>query len=95
MEPIIVNGSFTIENVGSLQEQMRAALANGTASQSIEIDLAQVSEFDGAGMQLLLAFQHAVSSAGAQLNLINMTEVVAASLQRFDVAQRFGNQELL
>jgi len=93
MKPVVINSSFTIENVGDIQEQMRASLSRHNGEQKIDVDLSEVTEFDGAGMQLLLAFHQATQKMGVQIQLNNTPEVVSAALTRYNVISQFNNQE--
>ena len=95
MKPVVINSSFTIENVGDIQEQMRATLARHNGEQKIDVDLSEVTEFDGAGMQLLLAFQQATQKMGVQIQLNNMPELVSAVLTRYNVISHFTPEESL
>lgn len=95
MKPVVINSSFTIENVGDIQEQMRAILARHSGEQKIDVDLSEVTEFDGAGMQLLLAFHQATQKMGMQIRLNNMPEVVSAALTRYNVISHFNAMEPL
>ncbi len=93
MKSVVVTGSFTIENVSDIQEQMRSALARYNGKHRIEVDLSEVTEFDGAGMQLLLAFRKAADKAGAEIDMGDLPDIIATTLRRFDVISRFTTQE--
>ena len=93
LKPVVISNSFTIENVGDIQEQMRATLSRHNGEQRIEVDLSEVTEFDGAGMQLLLAFQQITRKMEIQIQLNNMPELVAAALKRYNVIGDFNPQE--
>ena len=93
MKPVVISSSFTIENVGDIQEQMRATLARHNGEQRIDVDLSEVSEFDGAGMQLLLAFHQAGQKLGLEIHLNNTPELVNAALTRYNVISLFTHQE--
>jgi len=92
MKPIVICSSFTIENVGGIQEQMRGTLARHNGERQIDVDLSEVSEFDGAGMQLLLAFAQASQKMGIHVQLTNIPESVGSALARYNVMSHF-NQE--
>jgi len=93
MKAIEIDGSFTIERVGDIQEILRAALAHHSGSRVVEINLNGVTELDGAGFQLLLAFAHAVEKTGTHLELQQIPEHIQTVLDRYDVTSRFTHKE--
>jgi len=93
IKPTVMNSSFTIENVSDMQELMRGILSRHNGEQLIEIDLSEVDEFDGAGLQLLLAFSAAAKKMGSHIQLNNLPERVAAVLTRYNVSDHFVRRE--
>lgn len=88
MKSVVIEGAFTIENVGDIQQQMRAVLAGPVNSHQIDVDLAAVTEFDGAGLQLLLAFSQIVLKLGSTIELRHPPEFVEAVLTQYAVLKR-------
>lgn len=89
---LAIAGNFSIECVADIKARMDALLMQAQAGQ-VALDLSDVQEFDGAGMQLLLAFDQAVRAGGLQLQLLAPAPAVTGVLQRFGLAARFGLQE--
>jgi len=88
---IDIEGSFTIENAGNIQEKMREALGKVSGESQLALDLKNVTEFDGAGLQLLLAFEQASEKLGAKMNLKNIPEHISAVLERYGLSDRFAS----
>lgn len=88
MSVIPIDHNLTIECVGALRERLGQALAaHGGAA--LTLDLGQVAEFDGAGLQLLLLFGHAAARAGSALTLRHPPQGVDALLRQLGLAQRY------
>jgi anti-anti-sigma factor len=73
-----VRGEMTIYGAAALKEDLFAALQQET--QLCTLDLAQVSEFDTTGMQILLMAQRACAARGLSLALANPSEIVRETL---------------
>ena len=73
-----VRGEMTIYGATALKEALFAALERET--QISTLDLAQVSEFDTTGMQILLMAQQACAARGVSLVLANPSEIVRETL---------------
>jgi len=93
LKPVVISSSFTIENVGDIQEQMRTTLSRHNGENKIDVDLSEVTEFDGAGLQLLLAFHQVTQKMGVQIQLNNTPELVGNVLTRYNVLSQFQPQE--
>lgn len=65
-------------------------LGFATAACEQEIDLAQVSEVDTAGIQLLLLAQREAVRAGGRLHYVNHSEPVLEALALLNLAADFG-----
>ena len=89
MSRIAVSGALTANEVARLQPGLQQALQSGLAQGAVEIDLGEVSDFDGAGLQLLLGFWHAATESGCDVILVDTPIVVATVLDEYDVADRF------
>lgn len=75
---IALEGEFTIQNAVQMRERLLAALA---ASETVELDLAGVTEFDSAGLQLLLAAGKSAKAAGRLLRIVATSPSVAEVLE--------------
>ena len=82
--------ALTIYQIRESQEILIDALVQSKQEQGvIELDLVQVADFDGAGLQLLLALACSAKARGQLVSLLNMPACVERILQEFDVANRF------
>ena len=90
---IPIDGSLTIECVGELQELLRNELGQCGAT-TVTFDLTEVTDIDGAGLQLLLAFAKALEKVNAQLRLQHAPEKTQQILAKYGVANRFLQGEL-
>lgn len=87
--PIAIVGELTIYRVAEIKAVLDAALHTCDGSSAITLDLAAVSELDAAGMQLLMAFERAVTAAGGTLALTHTPAPLFVQLTQYDVAGRF------
>jgi anti-anti-sigma factor len=78
---------MTIAHAAAWHEALVQALAGGDGD--LRLDLASVSDFDSAGVQLLLATRHSLLQRGAALH------IVAASTAVGDALATLGLQDLL
>ena len=83
-----VEGEMTIYRATELKETLLQAVA---AQPVVEIDLSAVSEFDSAGLQLLVLAKRAAQAAQRELRLVNHSPAVVDVLQLFDLAAFFGD----
>ena len=93
MKPIVFEGSLTIERVSEMQEQLRSALVGHSGLSLMTLDLAEVREFDGAGLQLLLCLARVTERMGMQLALANPSQAIENVLRQYDVLKRFASKE--
>jgi len=61
-----------------------------TDAQSWQLDLAEVAEMDGAGLQLLLLAQRELTAAGATLQLVAHSPAVAQVLELCHLSETFN-----
>jgi anti-sigma B factor antagonist len=87
-----LGGELTIYAAAPLKDALQAALAAAT---ELEIDLAEVSEIDSCGMQLLAAAKRAATEAGKTLRLMNHSATVIDLMELYDLAGWFGDPLVL
>jgi len=85
--PLSIEGELTVFTVHALKDRMMAALAQSSA---LQVDLSEVSEVDGAGIQLLLAAKREAQQRGGTLSLIGQPPQFIAALELTDLASEFG-----
>ena len=90
MPPIPLAGELTIYRVTEFWTLLRAALPPGRADQRpVVLDLRNVTEFDGAGLQLLLTLARWATDQGSTLELSAAPGFVLSMLEAFGVTGRF------
>ena len=85
---VIPESELTIYTAGEFKASLEGALAG---CDSLEIDLAEVSEMDTAGLQLLLAAKRKAQSSGKALTLKGHGEAVLHALELCGVTRDFGD----
>ena len=75
---LVIDGELTIYTVAELAA---ALLPEMGATPRVQLDLSQVTEMDGAGVQLLAVVQREASAAGTVLTLTDQSQVVKQALQ--------------
>jgi anti-sigma B factor antagonist len=83
-----IEGELTIYRAAELKQTLLAAVA---ANEAVEVDLSQVSEFDSAGLQLLLLAKREAGATGRSLRLVDHSPAVVEVLELFDLAAHFGD----
>ena len=83
-----VEGDMTIYRATELKDTLLQAVA---AQPVVEVDLSAVSEFDSAGLQLLMLAKRVAQAAQRELRLVNHSPAVVDVLQLFDLAAFFGD----
>ncbi|AHL33544.1 sulfate transporter [Pseudomonas brassicacearum] len=72
-----IDGELTIYTAADLAAQLLPRLG---ATPQMELDLSQVTEMDGAGLQLLMMVQREAPKAGTQLTLTGHSNAVTETL---------------
>jgi len=72
--------------------ELKAALLSSLQEQpELELDLASVTEFDSAGMQVLMAAKNFARAAGQELRLHNHSAAVLELIEIYDLASWLGD----
>lgn len=88
MNSLRIEGELTIYRAAELKQTLLAAVAEHA---ELEVDLSQVSEFDSAGLQLLLLAKREAGAAGRTLRLVDHSPAVVEVLDLFDLVAHFGD----
>jgi anti-anti-sigma factor len=88
MTTLRIEGELTIYRAAELKQTLLAAVA---ANEAVDVDLSQVSEFDSAGLQLLLLAKREAGATGRTLRLVDHSPAVVEVLELFDLAAHFGD----
>jgi anti-sigma B factor antagonist len=91
-ECITMTGELTIFTVSELWQSLQQPLSSG---KEVQIDLLGVSEFDTAGIQLLMVAKQLVQKSSGSLCFLNHSQTVIDGLQLFDLAGYFGDPLVL
>lgn len=87
-----IEGDVSIYTVGELKSQLLQAM---TQHPALDLDLAMVTEIDGAGVQLLMSARKQALAMGQTLTLSNHSMPVLEMWERLDLAAWFGDPLIL
>jgi anti-anti-sigma factor len=73
-----ISGEMTVHAAAALNQELLAVL--GRHPRATQLDLSEVSEFDTAGLQLLLNARRFAAANGGALQLADLSQVVHATL---------------
>lgn len=85
-------GEMTVYNAASMKTSLMQALHN---CKEMEIDLAEVSEMDSAGFQLLLLAKREAGNLNKPLRLMNHSEAALEVINLYHMAGHFGDPIVL
>jgi anti-sigma B factor antagonist len=83
-----LTGEVNIYKVSDLKTSLLAVLVQAA---EVELDLAEVSEIDSAGVQLLIALKKEAVSRGCALRLTNHSAAVFQLFELYNLAVYFGD----
>jgi len=89
---IAVDGEMTIYTALALKDELLSPLAQ---CETLEINLAGVSEIDSAGLQLLIVVKTAAKARGKKLRITGHSPAVLDILDRCDLEGFFGDNVLI
>ncbi len=96
MAEVKLSGELSIYQVGALKHQFQQALLQSMHEQSaLEIDLAELTECDGAGLQLLLSVSKSAAEIEISVHLLHASPTVQEMLSIYGLSNRFVNKEAL
>jgi anti-sigma B factor antagonist len=87
-----IKGELNIFTAAELRLQLLEALATGT---EIEVDLAQVSEIDSAGLQLMLAAKREAAGRNVALHFTGHSPAVCEALELCKLSGQLGDPVLI
>jgi anti-anti-sigma factor len=91
LKPLVLEGELTIYGAAELQARLVAAL--GDAPGGLDIHLADVTELDSSGVQLLMATVRAAQATGRSVVLSAPSEAVRDVLELFGLATFFDGAQ--
>ena len=89
---LYLDGNLTIYEAPAVKERLVTALSE---SQTLELDLSQVSEIDTAGFQLLVMAKREAARQGKTLGLVAHSAAVREVLDFFNMVGFFGDPLLI
>lgn len=89
---LYLDGNLTIYEAPAVKERLVTALGE---SQTLELDLSQVSEIDTAGFQLLVMAKREAARQGKTLGLVAHSAAVREVLDFFNMVGFFGDPLLI
>lgn len=94
MSRVNIAGELSIYQVSELKPQFQQALDQANRdSQAIELELSQMSECDGAGLQLLLSLGKSANEFETAVHLINAPPALLEMLSLYGLSNRFVARE--
>lgn len=89
---LAIEGELNIYRAAELRDWLHAQLPQGG---TVELNLAEVTEMDTAGAQLLLAGKRLAAERGSTLHCVNHSPAVLSLLELFDMAALLGDPMVL
>ncbi|TRX02651.1 STAS domain-containing protein [Candidatus Methylobacter oryzae] len=89
---IAIEGELTIYTVLELKDKLLAGLSDNS---ELELDLSEVGEFDGAGLQLLVMVKQQATTLGKALRFTGHSSVVLDLIDLSGLAGFFGDPLLI
>jgi anti-anti-sigma factor len=84
---IAIAGELSIFTAAGVQERLLQAFANGAA---VDVDLAEVSEIDSAGIQVMLAAKRSAAAQSLPLRFTGHSPAVVDILQLCQLSELLG-----
>jgi anti-anti-sigma factor len=92
---LALDGELTIYRAAELRDTLISALAALNDGAALELNLAEVSELDSAGVQLLMAAKKSAQAAQRDLRLVGHSPAVLEVFETLDLAAHFGDALLM
>lgn len=92
MKTLALEGELTIYTAA---EQKTSLLAFLNSDNELELNLAQISELDTAGLQLLILLKREAAQSGKLLRFVMHSKVVLDILELTRLTSAFGDQVVL
>jgi anti-sigma B factor antagonist len=92
---LAIAGEFTIFTALTLKEQLLATIANTPEGGDLDIDLADVTEIDTAGLQLMLLAKREANLTGRNVRFLRHSDAVLDLIDLCDLAGQFGDPVLI
>lgn len=89
---ITFSGDLSIYNVGEIVEKLNIDFIS---SKNIYIDLHKVTDFDTAGVQLLIMLKKHANQCEHELKIINLNDTITGYLTQFQLYSFFSIKEAL
>ena len=83
-----IDGELSIYRAVELKQALLAPLTNGA---TLDVDLSGVTEFDTAGLQLLMLAMRSAQAAGCEMQLLAPSDAVRDVLDLLDLNAYFGD----
>ena len=89
--PFRIEGELTIYRAAELAASLKAALEGVAAGDALDIDLAEVTEMDSAGVQLLMAARRSARDTQRTLRLLGHSPAVREVFDTLRLAAHFAD----
>lgn len=91
---LAIRGEFTIFSAHQIKAQLLEIITN-TETTDIDIDLADVTDIDTAGLQLMLMVKQEASAAGRNVHFVRHSDEVLELINLCNLAGQFGDPLLI
>jgi anti-sigma B factor antagonist len=92
MQQLAIDSELTIYTAGEQKANLLSFLNSGN---DLELNLANVSDFDTAGMQLLILLKREAAQHGKKLTFVMHSKAVIEALELANLTNTFGDQVVL
>lgn len=92
MKTHIINGEFTIYTAATEKQALQILLDE---NETIEVNLAQVTDMDSAGLQILIALKSEAVKNHKQVSYVMHSKAVLDILEMTNMVVKFGDQIVL
>ena len=92
---LCLDGEVTIYRAAELRDTLLSTISKLAPGEALELDLAEVSEIDSAGVQLLMAARKTAQASSRELRLTRHSPAVLEVFELLDLAAHFGDQLLM
>ena len=88
IETLVIDGGLTIDRAVELRQRFVNAMAN---ADTLRLQLADVTDIDTTGVQLLMAIKRTAQVSGKSLELVQHSSEILAVFALLDLVDYFGD----
>lgn len=88
IETLVIDGALTVDRAVELRQRFVNAIAN---ADTLRLQLADVTDIDTTGVQLLMAIKRTAQASGKSLELVQHSSEILAVFALLDLVNYFGD----